>query len=78
MISSFCNTASISGGYSGCSSANHNVFPSFAAPAGLRRASGRTCQLQGIAEENFQSPAALPPFFLFDLREQLLRGRSLK
>ena len=78
MISSFCNMASISGRIFRLQRANHDVFPSFAPPPAFVEHLEGLANSRSIAEENFQSPATLPPFFLFDLREQLLRGGSLK
>ena len=58
--------------------ANHYVLPSLAASTAFVEHLEGFANPRGVAEENFQSPAARPPFFLFDLREQLLGAGPLK
>jgi len=58
--------------------ADHNVFPSFATSTAFVEHLERLANSRGVAEKNFQPPSAFPPFFLFDLREQLLGAGSLK
>jgi hypothetical protein len=57
---------------------NDDVFPSFAASTAFVQHLEGLANARGVAEENFQSSATFPPFFLFDLREQLIRDGSLR